>query len=194
MGTASAVAITTLFRARANAGCRNGQVPPRICIALPADPLFSFDVRQLRLFAKYWLWVLLWMALIFSASGDRQSFQRSRLIAPLVHWLLPQLSPEGVDQAVFLVRKLAHLTEYAILAMLLWRALRGPQNSDPLPPDWKQPGLVILLVALYAASDEFHQSFVPTRQGSLIDVFIDITGGILGLLFVLALTRWPQRR
>lgn len=129
------------------------------------------------------------MALIFSASGDRKSFQHSRVIAPVIRWLLPQLSPEGVDRGVFLVRKLAHLTEYAILALLLWRALRGPQENPSLPWNWKQASLVLLMIALYAATDEFHQSFVPSRQASIVDVFIDITGGISGLLFVMTLAR-----
>jgi len=133
------------------------------------------------------------MALIFSASGDRKSFQHSRLIAPLVHWLLPQLSPEAVDCIVFGIRKCAHLAEYAILALLLWRALRQREDSQPLPWNWRQGVLVILLVALYAATDEFHQSFVPSRQASVLDVFIDTTGGFLALLFLWTLGRCRRR-
>ena len=67
------------------------------------------------------------MALIFSASGDRASFSHSsRIIGPIVRWLFPQLSDEAVHAIVVLVRKCAHLAEYAVLALLLWRALRKP--------------------------------------------------------------------
>ncbi|MEI2722051.1 MAG: VanZ family protein [Verrucomicrobiota bacterium] len=79
-----------------------------------------------RTFAKYWLPVLGWMVVIYSASGDRKSAQHSsRLIEPLVRWFFPHLTNETVWLIVLLVRKCAHLTEYAILALLLWWAWRA---------------------------------------------------------------------
>jgi VanZ family protein len=182
-------------------------------------------VRKLRVFLKYWLPVLLWMTLIFSASGDTKSFARSsRILGPLLHWLFPHLPEDTVNLIVFFARKGAHLTEYAVLALLLWRALRQPVEKDPRPPAWPepppttqaepQPGrmpecesgtlrrgegpwnwrdvrFVLLLVALYAASDELHQLFVANRDSNVHDVLIDTTGGAAGLF---ALWRWGRWR
>ncbi|MBC8095054.1 MAG: VanZ family protein [Akkermansiaceae bacterium] len=146
-----------------------------------------------RLFFKYWLPVILWMMLIFSASGDTKSFQRSsRIIGPLINWLFPNLSEENVDQVVTAARKGAHLTEYAILAILFWRAIRQPKKSDPRPWNRKLALGSVLFVALYAMTDEYHQSLIPERQGSVLDVLIDTAGAGLGMLFLWLLIRWRK--
>ncbi len=95
----------------------------------------------------------------------------SRIIGPLLHWLFPTISPLTVLRVQFFMRKLAHVSEYAVLAVLLYRAfvhttLKGRRALSA--------GLVLLLCAAYAATDEFHQSFVPSRTASLRDVMIDI--------------------
>jgi len=138
---------------------------------------------------------MLWMAVIFSASSDSSSFQRSsRIIAPLLRWLFPHLSEATINVIVTIVRKCAHLTEYAILAYLFWRALRKPQRADPRPWSWREGGLAILFVALYAATDEFHQLFVPTREASIRDVLLDTLGAAGGIIFVRAVLRFRQSR
>lgn len=90
---------------------------------------------------------------------------------------------------VLLVRKCAHLTEYAVFALLLWRALRKPVKNDPRPWIWREARLALLMVALYAASDEFHQNFVSTRTGLVSDVFVDTAGGAAGLFALWAFGR-----
>ena len=148
---------------------------------------------KFRVFLKYWLPVLLWMALIFSASGDTRSFARSsRILAPLLHWLFPHLPEDTVHFIVLLARKGAHLTEYAVLALLCWRALRKPVRNDPRLWDWRTARLVLLLVALYAATDEFHQLFVANREPMVHDVLIDTAGGAAGLLALWVLGRWRK--
>jgi VanZ family protein len=74
------------------------------------------------------------------------------------------------------LRKIAHATEYAILAALLVRALR-------------QPGWAVALGIAYSISDEVHQSFISGRHGSPADVVIDAIGVVVGAL--LAAKRWP---
>ncbi|HOB32859.1 MAG TPA: VanZ family protein [Verrucomicrobiota bacterium] len=144
----------------------------------------------IRLLLKYWVPVLLWMALIFSASGDTKSYDRSsRIIAPLVRLLFPSLSEGAVDRMVLVARKGAHVTEYAVLAVLCWYAIRRPVRSDPRPWSWRQAGIAFLIVAAYAATDEWHQSFVPGRDGHVRDVLIDSAGGALGLLALRAFYR-----
>ena len=134
---------------------------------------------------KYWLPVAIWMAVIFSASSDQGSFQRSsRIIQPLLLWVFPHLQAATVHEIVVAVRKCAHLTEYAILGVLIWRAFSRRPGMESYPWRWKHAGQALLLVVLYAATDEFHQLFVPTREGSIVDVLIDTTGAALGLLLV----------
>jgi VanZ family protein len=142
-----------------------------------------------------WLPVLVWMCVIFSASSDRMSFgHSSRIIGPLVRWLFPHLSDEAVHAIVVCVRKCAHLAEYAVLALLLWRALRKPPTPKAPRWQWSKAGFVLALVAFYAATDEFHQAFVPSREGSVRDVLLDTFGGALGLFFLWAMGRWRKRR
>jgi len=134
--------------------------------------------------------MLVWMLLIFSASNDRMSFQHSsRFIGPLVRWLLPHASEDTVQAMVFGVRKCAHLTEYAILAWLCWRVLKPADRSAW---SWRRAGNSLLIVALYAATDEIHQSFVPSRQGSVWDVLLDTAGGAAGLLLLRVFCRWRE--
>ena len=134
---------------------------------------------------KYWLPPLVWLAVIFSASSDTKSYEHtSRFFEPFLHWLFPQMSQATVDHIHYLVRKTGHLTEFALLALLLWRAIRQPQKNDPRPWRWDEAGLSLAAVFLYAASDEFHQIFMPSRTALVSDVIIDTTGGAIGLLLL----------
>jgi len=123
---------------------------------------------------------IVWMALIFLGSTDMLSAEHtSRFLVPFLRWLDPQISFAMLNAIQFGIRKLAHLTEYAILAMLLWRALRGGTR-------WQMRISILLLLAaltcaIFAATDEFHQSFVPSRTSSPVDAMIDICGAFLGL-------------
>jgi VanZ family protein len=134
------------------------------------------------------------MLLIFSFSSDKISSQRSsRIIGPIVHWLFPNMSPQRVGDIVFAVRKCAHGAEYAIFAMLLWRARNRPTKLMPGRWDWSEARTVLILAAMYAATDELHQVFVPNRQGSVVDVLIDTCGALGGLIFLWRFGRWRKR-
>lgn len=150
-----------------------------------------------HVFLKFWLPVLLWMALIFTASSDAHSSRHSSFfVEPLLHWLFPNLPQTRVEAIHLVIRKCAHLTEYAILAVLLWRALQASGNRLPAW-SWPRVGGTLLLVFLFAASDEFHQSFVPTRTAHVSDVFIDTAGGAIGLLalrFIQHFRKRPQKK
>ena len=151
-------------------------------------------MSKTRAFLKYWLVVVLWFCLIFTASSDSSSGQRSsRIIGPLIRWLFPKASPETVDSVVYSVRKAAHLTEFAILAMLLWRAFRKPAKGEKRAWSWREARNAWLGVVIYATTDEIHQYFVPTRTASVWDVLIDSTGGALGLLALWAYGRWRKK-
>jgi VanZ family protein len=139
----------------------------------------------MKSFLKYWLPVLVWLGLIFAGSTDALSAaQTSRFLVPFLRWLDPQISGAAVAAIQVGVRKLGHITEYAILAMLLWRGLRRGTRLQA------RMSILFLLAwlaaAIFAVTDEFHQSFVPSRTASPIDVMIDICGAMIGLAICLA--------
>lgn len=125
------------------------------------------------------------MVLIFSGSGDGQSYQHSsRIIEPLLHWLFPGMSLAHIQWVHLLVRKCAHLTEFGLLALLCWRAIRRPATHPSRQWRWNEAGLALGLVFIYSASDELHQTFIPGRTGQVSDVVVDVAGGTIGLLLL----------
>ena len=137
-------------------------------------------------FVKYWVPAMLWMALIFIGSTDILSAEHtSRFLVPFLRWLDPHISWAALNTIQIAIRKLGHLTEYAILAGLLWRALRSGTGAT-----MKMSilfGIVFIACGGFAASDEFHQSFVPSRTASAHDVMIDLCGALIGLTICVAL-------
>ena len=105
---------------------------------------------------------------------------------------MPQVRVELIHH---IFRKIGHLMEYALLALLLWRAIRQPQKSDrgARPWRWDEAGLSLALVFIYAASDEFHQIFIATRTALVSDIFIDTSGAAIGLLLLWSLGRFYKR-
>jgi len=131
--------------------------------------------------------LVLWAVLIFLGSGDVLSASHTSILVRLAHQLFPGASPEVLAFFHFLVRKAGHLTEYAILAILAARAFRTSSHAT-LRRHWFWAAWILVIV--YALSDEFHQSFVPTRGASIHDSMIDSVGGLIGL----AIAWWWGRR
>ena len=115
------------------------------------------------------------MIFIFVGSTDLLSAEHtSRFIGPFLRWFAPNISDATIASIQLVVRKCAHLTEYAILAALLSRALRLHRERVVV--------LAFFLAAIYAALDECHQTFVTSRTGTPYDVMIDCAGAIIGLM------------
>ena len=132
--------------------------------------------------------LVFWMALIFAGSTDALSASHSGLIVrPALLWLFPHITEPQIAVVHFLVRKLSHFSEYAILAVLAARAFQGSARKA-LRQKWFLASLVLIVV--YAFSDEIHQSFEPSRTASIYDSLIDINGGTTALLIKL----WWRRR
>ncbi|HYA15113.1 MAG TPA: VanZ family protein [Syntrophales bacterium] len=134
-------------------------------------------------FIKYWLPVILWMVAIFGMSTDAFSSEHtSRFIVPLLNFLFPGLLPHDVDLVHELIRKASHVSEYIVLGLLLFRAFRRDSSEG-----WRMQWAIyaVIGVIIYAAGDEFHQSFVATRSASLMDVVIDSIGGVLSQIVIM---------
>jgi VanZ family protein len=133
---------------------------------------------RLREICKAWLPVILWMTLMFFGSTDLLSAEHtSRFLTPLLRWFNPAISPGAIADIHLLVRKAAHVTEYAVLTGLLFRAFR-PTITD----FWWRAAVALVPALLFAPADEFHQSFVPSRTSSPFDVLIDYAGAVLGII------------
>lgn len=131
----------------------------------------------------------MWLVLISLASTSKFSaLNTSKILRPLILWLSPSLSDEQVAAIHFLIRKVAHFTEYAVLGLLSARAFKSSANQF-IERHWFQ--VALLLNVSYALLDEFHQSFVPSRAASLYDSAIDVAGGLTALLLFRA---WQRRR
>ncbi len=142
---------------------------------------------------------IVWMGTIFYASTDQFSAAHtSRFIEPFLRWVSAgRLTELQVQQIHFLIRKFAHLSEYAVLAMLTWNTARRSFGQSTYSKThehgWLPFALAFFVATLYAAGDEFHQSFVPSRTASVHDVMIDSAGAFLGLA-ILQGGRWIRRR
>jgi VanZ family protein len=113
-----------------------------------------------------WFLVVAWAAVIFALSAT------------------PNLRFAEADTIDFVVRKPGHMAAFGILAVLLWRAISYSRGRGAV-------AVSLVLTVLYAASDEFHQSFTAGRHPSLVDVAIDSVGALIALL---ALTAWLRLR
>lgn len=142
-----------------------------------------------------WLPLVAWMVVVFLFSSDAFSVPRtSRFLGPFFRWLLPNALPETIDACIVAVRKFAHAWEYAVLSLLAWRALGRPGIDGFRPWSWGRAGRAWLISAVYAASDEWHQSFVPTRGAAVADVLIDASGAAAALLGLALIARIFQRK
>ncbi|HCR36426.1 hypothetical protein A2130_02115 [Candidatus Woesebacteria bacterium GWC2_33_12] len=116
---------------------------------------------------KYWLPPILWGLVIFSFSSLQVGSSSE------IYW------------KDFVVKKTAHVVEYAILAILLYRAMVG---SDM---DKKKALIISIIIAgLYGLTDEIHQSFTPGREPRIRDVAIDTFGASLGSVIY---KKWQEK-
>jgi VanZ family protein len=135
-----------------------------------------------------WFWVLSWAGLIWIFGGDSFSFsQTTDTIMPWLDWLTGDLDWRTRYQIYIAIRKSAHFIEYAILALLTFRAalLSATRRTQFATAGW----VALFIVTSLATADEARQAFSPVRTGSPYDILIDVAGGLLAVLGVLLISR-----
>jgi VanZ family protein len=147
--------------------------------------------RTWRGLLKYWSPLAVWLVAIFFFSTDAMSAgHTASIVEPLVRWFHPHATYAAIEGVHAAVRKAGHVSEYGLLALLAYRAVRWGHDTP-----WRWPwGAVAWTIAVaYACTDELHQTFVASRTGTLDDVYVDAVGAACALL-ALAWWRIPKDR
>ena len=129
----------------------------------------------------YLLLLILWISVIFYMSNQPAeiSNNQSNFIIRILGILGFHVYGESAELLNFFIRKIAHFTEYMILAYLTFNVFDCYNLSRRNVILFS-----ILFVFVYASSDEIHQYFVPGRECALRDVIIDTSGGITGIILI----------
>ena len=146
----------------------------------------------------YLIPVIIWMIFIFYMSGKtgQESSGQSGKISLFITNLLEKVrqdSPQEMqnlqDILELVIRKAAHMTEYAILFLLSYLAMVKISMSQSR---FYNRSIAVLISLLYACSDEMHQLLVPGRSGRMIDVGIDMAGVLIVLICMILSknTKW----
>ncbi|WP_300627523.1 VanZ family protein [uncultured Thomasclavelia sp.] len=133
---------------------------------------------------RYFLPMIIWMIFIFimSNTNGNDSSSQSNFFANIIL----QFINIDKETLTFLIRKLAHISEYAILALFTYYALIKIAFNKRIIFQ-----ITFLISFLYACSDEFHQLFISGRSGQFTDIIIDSTGCLIMLLF---LYLWQKKK
>jgi len=137
---------------------------------------------------KTWIAAGLWIILIMIESTSYlSSANTSRFLYPILHFLF------GIDYARFEVlhhylRKTGHFIGYFILSFLLFRSWRA---TLPLSSRWalRWAAIAFLMSAFVASMDEWHQTFLPSRTGTVHDVILDSIGAMIAQILILVWLR-----
>lgn len=123
-----------------------------------------------------WIIMIIWMVIIFVMSNQpgEISSNQSELVLKIFRTIGIDLNMYWGELATFIIRKLAHFTEYLILYMLVYNAINTSENGI------KKLFLPLIITCIYAITDEVHQYFIPGRVMSIKDILIDSSGGLLG--------------
>jgi VanZ family protein len=155
----------------------------------PAPSPSSFDApasAAARGRIARWAPVVVWATCIsWFSTGVFSAQSTNSYIDPVLRYFFGELSPATFRFAHTIIRKSAHFLEYAVLAILLCRALTEPGRR----PSRAVLVRAIVYCAVYACLDEFHQTFVPKRTGSPYDSMLDTIGASVGALLFRARRR-----
>ena len=114
-----------------------------------------------------------WLAILGSGVDGLSAGHTSRFIEPLVRWFLPEASEVTLAIANIAVRKFGHVSAYAVVGLLAYRAVRAGREPRFR---WAWVGAAQAIGLCLAVTDELRQSYVASRSGTLGDVVIDAIG------------------
>jgi VanZ family protein len=162
-------------------------------------------MTRTRTLLRAWAPALLWLALIAWESTSFFAAEKTGTwLAAVLTFLFGSLSPQHFQLAHELLRKFGHLFLYSILSLLCFRAwwatLRA-KSGEPLSwrtmlSHWslRAAAVALLMTVLVAAGDEWHQTLLPSRTGSIHDVLLDTMAAIFAQLALLSASAWPPAR
>lgn len=131
--------------------------------------------------------LVLWIGVIFLFSSSQGSMTKtSGFIRPLLEFIFPGITEE--NQLIYhqYIRKTAHFVEYAVLGFWSSRAFWS-STIEKLRKFWWLAAFILIFIT--ASVDEYNQSFNPSRTGSIYDVFVDLSGGLTMIIFLLLLKK-----
>lgn len=125
---------------------------------------------------KFLIPAIIWMLFIFTMSHTigTVSSQQSNFIADII----AQYLKIDYNLLTFIIRKTAHMSEYAILLLLLYFGITKINIYK------YSLSISLFITFIYACSDEIHQLFIPGRSGQFTDVLIDTSGALIMLLLI----------
>ncbi|HJT00596.1 MAG TPA: VanZ family protein [Terriglobales bacterium] len=140
---------------------------------------------------REWTAAILWLILIAIESTPWLSAQNTgHVLYQLLASFFGSINVSGVSAANAVLRKVGHVTGYGILSWLLFRAWRVTLGSYR-GAAWALPWSVIafFMTAAVASLDEWHQSFLPSRTGTIHDVYLDSASALAVQILLFAIFR-----
>lgn len=152
----------------------------------PASKCRKFPWRE-------WIPAILWIILIAIESTPWLSFQNTgHVLYALVATLFGAVNATGVSWVNTVLREMGHVTGYGMLSWLLFRAWRATLRSDAVAWTLCWAVIAFCMSVVVASLDEWHQSYLPSRGGSIHDVYLDGSAALAVQILLFAL--WRKRR
>lgn len=130
-----------------------------------------------------WILIFVWMITIFMFSaqnGDESSELSQGFLRTFILRFTPDnISEDIVNMMEYIIRKCAHMTEYAVFGILVFYQIKLYRLFEK---EWNRIIMAVICVMIYASTDEIHQLFVGGRSGRFTDVLIDTAGGFIGIM------------
>jgi VanZ family protein len=152
---------------------------------LATPPTSALPTSTRPSFLRAWWPTLVWIGLIAIESTDYLSSNHTgSILYPILHYLFG-ITPEQFVPIHAITRKTGHVVGYGMLSFLAFRSWRATLRR-PGQPSWSFAWArnAVFLTAFIASLDEWHQTFIPSRTGTIYDVMLDTAAGIAAQVVV----------